>query len=289
MRSHVASAFTLFGLLLVTLAGCAPSQQANGGRTASTEQALPIPPDLAADVQRSITVGRALYLQDKVSAIGTDVLFAKGGDPAAQGLGGYLTLQDGDETGRPLPTWSVFFFTRDEPPMIAHRIHVAIEPGKAPQDEAFSPPQPASPTITALIRARQAAIAAVHPTEQPINPAVLPGAAIGQDGILVYLLAGTSRPKVAVLGKHYRVLVSNDGATVKSVEALSKSVLELATAAPNGGTMEALVVTHIVTDYPLETHVLVSMQHQLPLYVGTRRGIWDVNRDQIRFVSGPPK
>ena len=48
------------------------------------------------------------------------------------------------------------------------------------------------------------------------------------------------------------------------------------------------MVTHLVTDWPLETHVFVSLQWHLPVYVGTRRGIWRVNGDKIALISDRP-
>jgi hypothetical protein len=274
-------------LLAVTLPGCGGSGQPKTGGTSDT-QALPIPKDLEGDIERSITIGRALYLQDKASAIGTDVLLSKIPEAEKQTLGGYVTLQDAGDDGKPTSWWSVYFFTRDEPPRVAHRVHVPMERGNQPRDDAFLPPEDAPPGLAFLIRARQTAISVVHPTEQPMNPALVPGAAAGEDGVLVYLLAGTTRPRTAVLGKHYRVLVSSDGKTVQYVKPLSKSILELPIANPSGDRPEALAVTHLVSDYPLETHVLASLQHDLPIYVATRRGIWAVNRDSVRFVSGPP-
>jgi hypothetical protein len=48
---------------------------------------------------------------------------------------------------------------------------------------------------------------------------------------------------------------------------------------------EALTITHLVTDYPLETHVFTSLLVRLPVYVLTSRGTWRVNGDQIAFLG----
>jgi hypothetical protein len=80
------------------------------------------------------------------------------------------------------------------------------------------------------------------------------------------------------------VTVSGDG-KVREVRPLSKSILELSTKAPDGGKPEALVVSHIVTDYPLETHVFASLSANLPVYVATDRGDWLVDGDKISFLG----
>ena len=53
----------------------APRTPTKGGP--ESERALPIPADLAPHVEQSARLGRLIYLVDKASAIGTDVLRAK--------------------------------------------------------------------------------------------------------------------------------------------------------------------------------------------------------------------
>src|SRR5262249_32181266 len=133
------------------------------------------------------------------------------------------------------------------------------------------PPAEASDGLLLLFRARQAALAATPRNGQPLNPVVLPGAALGQKGILVYLLAGTTQPGEMVFGIHHRVLVSEDGTRVVASTPLSKTALVVSDRnLPAGARPEGAYVTHLMTDWPLETHVLVSlMHHNRPIYVGT--------------------
>lgn len=56
----------------------------------------------------------------------------------------------------------------------------------------------------------------------------------------------------------------------------------LPTKPSKGGTVEAMFVTHLVTDWPLETHVFVSLLTHKQVYVGTKVGIWRVDGDRIR-------
>ena len=48
-------------------------------------------------------------------------------------------------------------------------------------------------------------------------------------------------------------------------------------------------MTQLVTDWPLETHVFVSLLHdRRPIYVGTERGVWRVVGDKIALVKAEP-
>jgi hypothetical protein len=153
-----------------------------------------------------------------------------------------------------------------------------------PVVQSFSPPQDSSPAFAAFVHARTLAIESAELSGQPLNPVLVPGQAIGENGVLVYLLAGTTKPDVAVLGRHTRVLVSEDGMRVIAVTPLTRGVIEAETRTASGPTA-ALVISHITTDYPVETHVFTSLISELPIYVSTERGMWRVNGDAIAFLG----
>jgi hypothetical protein len=267
----------------------APTQPAGdkaapaGAEGPASGSELPIPVDLVAQISRSSEIGRQLYALDRVAAAGTDVLFSNVPDALSSGIGGYLALPEASAAGGSGPTFLVSFFTQDAPPRVAYEVRFQRE--REPAFEAFAPPKAASPTFITLVRARQLALSALTSAPQPINPLVLPASLNGEDGILVYLLAGTKQHDIAVLGKHYRFLVPPDASTVSYMMPLSNDIMEIPTKAPSGATPEALAVTQVVTDFPLETHVFVSLQIQLPIYVGTRRGMWRVEGDTISFLG----
>jgi hypothetical protein len=254
------------------------------------ERSLPIPADLAPHVAESIEIGRDLYLLDKASAIGTDVALAKVPDFHQRGVGGWLTVQEADDAGTPTDGFAVMFITREEPLHTLFRIDVPFRVPGPPKFREFSPPQPLDELGVRLFRARQTAIAAVPRGPRNWNPVVLPGGAVGRpDAIAVYLLAAEQRPGEMVFGIHYRVLVSSDGTRVEAAIPLSKSALVLPAPqknVPAGAKPVAAMVTQIVTDWPLETHVFVSLLHgRHPIYVGTKRGIWLVVGDKISLID----
>jgi hypothetical protein len=200
----------------------APSHTSND--SPGTERALPIPADLAPFVHESIELGRMLYFLDKASAIGTDIVRERVPDPSNRAVGGWLTLRNGDESGKLLDAFGVMFITREEPLRILFTVNVPFK-GK-PTFEELSPPKPLDDLGVRLFRARQTAIGAVPRGPRPWNPVVLPGDAVGRgDAILVYLLAAEQRVDEMVFGIHYRVLVSADGKTIKQALPLSKSAL----------------------------------------------------------------
>jgi hypothetical protein len=238
-----------------------------------------VPADLRTAIERVQRVGRVLYSLDEPAALATDVALACG---ARKDVRGYVALpaQGGG--------WEVVFVTRDAPVSIGYRVTLA--PHAKPTCDKLDPPEPASEAYTRLFHARQAVIAAVGTFSQPINPVVFPATMVHEQGILVYLLAASSRDNTVVFGRHYRARTSDDGTKVLEVEPLSNSALELPLnpELPPGAVPVGLTVTQILTDYPVETHVFASMLHHQPVYVGTSRGIWKVDGDRVSFVGQKP-
>jgi hypothetical protein len=227
-------------------------------------------------------IGRLLYVFDKVAWIATDVVRGHLKNRQDDRLGGYIPLQQCDDRGRPTGEFSVCFYTHETPPRAAYM--VKIKPDVRPIFEAFDSPKEVATWFAALVQARQTAVAAMPATGQPVNPVVLPGEVRGESGTLVYLLAGTTKPNIAVFGKHFRALVPERGADVTYMTPLSNTILESPTRGPEGQAAESLYVTHLVTDCPTEIHVFNSLLTRLPVYVGTKTGIWCVEGDSIALV-----
>jgi hypothetical protein len=283
MRSLSAPALLLFGACATAKAPPPPP-----AAPAPAADAATIPADFKVHLSDAEEIGRALYENDQISALGTDVLLARLGSVGGKGLGGYLTVREGTEAG-PLESWLVEFFTRDEEPRIRYRVRIAR--GKQPELETVDPPAPASAGEAVLIRARRTALAHLERIDrprQPINPVILPGEVLREKGILVYLLAGTTRRGVAVMGKHHRVLLSSDGSQVLRFEPLTKSVMEIEYGdLKPGEAPAAIMVSHIVTEWPLETHVFTSLLHKQPVYVACSGRLWKVDGAKITLLPPP--
>lgn len=274
--------------LAVGLNACGGAAESGGARSAEASEALP--PEMQTHLHRATAVGRILHAYDQVAAEGTDVMQANADEADRASIGGYLV--EHDQAG-----WAVVFFTRDADPQVLARI--AVAPGKQASFRRIRPAEPASAAQRVSIRARQAALEGVTEKTQPLNPIVLTGADAVDARILagepegaastgaksvVYLLAGTSRPDVAVLGRHYRALARADG-TIEKLEALSKGPIEISAAdLPPGATGSALFVTHVLGDLPTEAHVFASLLYRKPVAVATARGRFVVDGERITTI-----
>lgn len=252
--------------------------------------ALPVPEGLEEDVRRSTAIGGTLYALDQAAARATDILQASFGDVNALGLAGYIPMREGEAAKGSSESFTVVFFTHESPPRVAYQIRLAE--GQPPTLDQLSPPADASPALASLIRARQLVLGSLPAMPQPINPVLLPGSVLGEEGVALYLLAGTETPNVAVFGQHFRALVSADGGDVLAFKPLSNSALEMPLTPPDADAGEeltvALMVTHVLTEFPLETHVFTSLLIQTPVYVRTARGLWRIADGDIAFLGEQP-
>jgi uncharacterized protein YegJ (DUF2314 family) len=251
--------------------------------------ALPVPAELRVAVERASHLGRVIYLQYRAMTLASEALLDDERSHDQIPLGGALAVLDPSRPGEPT-SFTVSFFSREGVPRVASRVHVTFKAGAKPTVEDVRPPATPGPELAALYRARQAALG-VGAREQLIDTLVLPPSRdTREDAILVYLIAGTKKPDVAVLGRHFRVIVSHDGRSVMHFEPLSKAILELPLG-PTGGDLPAgarpvsLAVTHLVSDTPLETHVFASLRYGVAIIVATPTATWRVDRDKIEYLG----
>ena len=269
--------------------GClraAPLTTASPGGSAAreAEQALPVPFDLQEGVERASALGANLFLLDASTAMAWDALAARIGPPSGMGIGHYLALIGGNEQSGPDGSVQVLFFTDEHVPRLAYRVRVRPGGEKPSEVLAQDPPGVVHEPLMTLLNARLLALEAIPPTKQALNPVLIPQRN-GQ--IVVYLLAATQQPNVAVLGRHYRVEVSPDGTEVEAVTALSGAEREVPTRNSSGQRVAALAVTDGAAEHPTETHVFASRMANVPIYVTTGRGRWKVRASGIDYLGSP--
>src|SRR5689334_6329124 len=232
----------MLALALALLPVCLPAQDSQ-----------PIPADLAEQVRRAETIGQAMFECDQAAWLGSDALARSKGPLEKLGLGGFLAVRQKDKG------WTVLFLSREDPARVVQRVQVlASEP--APKVLDTPAPLPLSKEEAQLWAARQLALESGGPHEQPINPVVLRGSDYGESGILVYLLGGSAKPDVAVLGRHVRVRVSDDGTKVTEILPLVKAVIEAPTVTPDGKPVAALMAAQFVTEFPSEVQVFAQLE-----------------------------
>ena len=149
--------------------------------------------------------------------------------------------------------------------------------------EALYPPVPMTEDERTRWRAKQLVFATQSATCQtPYNALVVPAEA-PREGWTVYLIAQPVEADVVAVGGHARVYVDADARLVEGAEDFSAACL-LARRSPE---QNRIAVNYAYAPLPAETHVLTSLLHQLVLFVGTSRGVFEVNGDLVRRLDGP--
>jgi hypothetical protein len=243
--------------------------------------AMPVPFDLQAAVERANVLGTNLFLLDVATARAWSALAERIGAPDTKGIAHYIALMGDDDEGRPDGSVEVLFFTSDEVPRLAYRVLVGGA-RRAAEVRAEDPPAVVHEPLMTLLSARVLALEAVPRSNQAAYTVLMPQRS-GQ--IVVYVLGASTQPNVAVLGRHYRVEVAEDGAAVDRVTALSKAELELPTRDRSGQRLTALTITEGDLDHPTETHVFAARLANVPLIVTTGRGRWKVRATGIDYLG----
>lgn len=281
-RSGCARALAPRSLAWVVLAlaasGCQAAQVI--GRAAMSDGVeVPIPADLRARTDEAEARGATIYALDRAAAISTDEVIEESGRDNPANLGGWITYGERNQPDSLLTE----FYTDTDPPRVAFRVRVSSLTGVVSSLERVDPTQPIDPTRLILWRARQTAIASLQDFPQTLNSVLIPAP---DDSVYVYLLAASTQPDVAVLGQHHRFKIAGaDGTTILEKTALTNTALELPLRPVKDPSEAILFVTHVVTDYPLETHVFASFLYRRTLCVITERGVWTVIAGKISYLG----
>jgi hypothetical protein len=228
--------------------------------------------------EKVVAMGQAIYEQDVAAWVATDALVAHlAGAPPPPGTSGWIVVDEG-ETQR-------VRFIRQAGGNLTSAFDVVVRDGRAgavevPADGALSEEEKAA------YLARQTAIANIGRLRcsRNLNTVVLDDP--DSDGWLVWLLTSTTDSNIVPIGGHYRFRISADGSTVLRRDMLSNGCMNMPRQ-PSGdqGEPAALAVSQIVSRGPVETHVFLSIQNQLPIYVIAGDEIFEVNGPDIRKVE----
>ncbi len=230
-------------------------------------------------LKKAEAIGKELYLRDNLAAIATDLMLAQGLDLSEYPLRGWVTELKGKT--------SVVTFVGDYDGEYRGVFEVRKK-GKKPPVFLKILEQELTAYQLAAFTARMTATAAIEePCSDRYNMAVLKDRK--GDGFLAYALAATTDPDAVVAGGHYRVKVSADGKEILRVEKLSASCLVLDKSPddmPEGASLAALSMSHIVSERPLEIHVFLNYLHRITLYVMTKdESIWKIEDGRLDKVQ----
>ena len=258
------------------------TQPAASAADSRGERSLPVPYDLQEAVEEASILGTHLFLLDAATARASHALSERIGPLEQSPVRHYLAVMGDDAEGKPDGSVQVLFFVGETVPVLAYRVLVSADPRRPASVMQHEPGGVVHEPLTSLLNARWLALEAVPRSQQGVSTVLMPQ----RNGtIVVYVLGATRQPNTAVLGRHYRVEVAEDGAQVVSVTTLSKDELELPTRDRTGQRLAALAITDGNVEHPTETHVLASRLANVPIYVTTGRGRWKVRATGIDYLG----
>lgn len=220
-------------------------------------------------------LGRAIYEQDIRAAAATDLVLARKIDAKAEGLRGWIV--EGDANAM------LVRFVRERNGALEALYDVTFRGRNEP---TITSPSDAKLTVAQLSQFKARMLAAKNikrPASRSYNIVILPDPEA--EGYLVYALAATTEPDAVMVGGHYRFTVSKDGEKLLRSDELFVSFMVLSTkpeGLPPGAKLAGLVMSTLVSDMPLETHVYLSLLHHLPFSVAAAdSSIWSVDNGKI--------
>ena len=124
-----------------------------------------------------------------------------------------------------------------------------------------------------------------HGADRPYNVAVLPDET---GDMFVYVYLAQTKPNVYPYGADVRYRISADGTTILEKRPLHKSVIEIPPASPSEGTPAGGYHTHILTDLPEDTDVLLVLQRvpRVPEFIAAGGYMFEVDTTGKIIVKG---
>lgn len=220
-------------------------------------------------------VGKTLFAKDRAAWLATDRLAESTGQIPEE-IRGWVTLPS-DEG------WRVFF-VQEEGNAYCSILNVLVNEDGAGPLRRSATCEPLASDQRAMFLSRQTALSALNTRcSDAYNTVVLPHEGT-EAAWAVYLLAATQDPGKVVVGGHVRVLVGDEGLDLVDYQQLSKACLSLEIPSDDAGDPVLLVVTHLLDDHPIETHVFLSLLHKLKLYVMTESALWSVDKGEVKLL-----
>ncbi|MBI3676013.1 MAG: hypothetical protein HY243_05290 [Proteobacteria bacterium] len=240
------------------------------------------PPIRAFDIPTVEKLGRDIYEQDRWAWVATDVLRAAHSDSELkdQKIRGWIVDKS--------PDGAVvrFIHDTDNGPELFYDVRFvgsASPQLSTPQDRTLSSDD------LAQYNARTLALKNVdRKCEELFNTVVLKDPE--RDGLLVWIMSGTTDPDKIIIGGHHRFMVSKDGKTILQKDALSRSCLSFSrregTKGLKPGEPPNLFFGQLVSAAPLETTVFANLSYGFPFHFGTPDGkAWRVDQGRLTTIE----
>ena len=238
----------------------------------------PDPEPLARDFSEAqvISLGKQIYDQDQRSDIAAHLARANGVDFQAEQIRGWIVVRDRSAER--------IRFVREDKGTIVNAFEIAFVAGATPQFKRL-PPDPLTPAEEGQLRARFTAMRGVTvPCSKLYTFVILDHPQM--DAFLIYAIAKPAEQGAIMVGGHYRFVISRDGQKVLSAERLFRTCLTMSENAPGFDKTGGVAVNHVASLRPLETHVYLSLLHQMPVTVATPDGIiWKIDGLRVDAVG----
>ncbi len=237
----------------------------------------------AHEIAQAEKFGKLIYEKDIAAWVATDEMLAElGGDISGLPLRGWVTDKD---RGR----YRVNFIGEDKGETKIY--YQAWTKGKkVKKTKTYTQGIALNGEQAAMWAARKLASAQkFKQCSQRYNTVVIPYDDAGVDRWYVYLFASTTDASEVVMGGHHRYSISSDGQRVLSQISFTNSCLVLNKGqVPNGSTLASLMVSHVKTPYPQESHVFANYSHGIDFYVTIAKPalLWKIHNGQIKLVRG---
>lgn len=273
---------TIQAALAVAVALSGPAVAASPGASSATAPAAAEQVPVAVPIEewsmaRVIAMGQEIYRQDTAAWLATDALLAVHRPDSLPDLRGWIVVPAGDGLK--------VRFLREGPSGYKIGWDVVVTGDKAgpltqPSDGSLTPAE------TAQWQARQTAIANIGTLRCSANLNAMVVADPDSDNWLVWILTATTDANIVPVGGHYRFRISADGLTMIRRDQLSVGCLNMERPpADRSDPLDSLFVTQIVSSGPVETHVFLSLQNRIPIYVMHGDTTFVVDGDCIRDIS----
>jgi len=234
------------------------------------------PPIRDFDISTVERLGREMYAQDREAWKATDLLFAHISEDEARRnkIHGWIT-----ET-RGVQDVVRFVHETDHGPEAYYDISFA---GVAPPVLSVPENRTLTPEELSQHNARRTALsAATLNCSSTYNSVALKDPQ--GDGWLVWVMAATKDPNALMMGGHQRFTVSRDGKTILRRDALSRGCIQFSRKDDRGG--GHMILSHVVSLTPVETHVFASLSYGIGFYLGTTDGrAWKISDGHITSVD----
>lgn len=238
-------------------------------------------PEEQASISRALERGRLLYAIDRAAWVTTDDLTERIGDPAREGVRGWIVERDGAGFA------VIYFVGEGEARAAVYRGRV--ENNRVVAREVFA--EGARPPLTPLQRrladARRAVprMALRACANSPFNTAVIPPET-PEGPIDVYALTPQVRNGYFPFGGHFRATLTQAGDLIAE-RAFTNSCLEMPVPGRRQPRPAGLGIRHFLDDVPTEIHVFMSIWTGFPIFVaaGEPQRVWIVRPDRIELMD----